>query len=138
MRIIAALAAGAALLASPPAGAQNYAFSSIASSARQVYASCVSISRQQGIADPRMACACVTGYMGGALSDRDYEVAAVLLRVGEMTENGASQQAIEAEIIAFFERGFTEADVQRVSSAFDQISARGDTVCKQFESNAAV
>ncbi len=134
--IIAALAAALATTAS--AYAQNYQLNSVAATARQVYASCLSMSRKEGVADPAAACACVTGYMGGSMSDRDFEVASVLLRVGEMTESGASQASIEAEIMAFFERGYTEDDVNRVAAQVEQISARGDAVCGQFEQPGSV
>jgi hypothetical protein len=140
MRIIA-LAAAAATFASAslaPAGAQTYGNAAVTASARNIYAACAQMSQRSGMGDVRAACACITGYMGGTLSDRDYEVAAILLRVGQMTENGASQDAIDSEIIAFFQRGFTETDVNRVAAAVDQMSARGDAICGQFEQRGSV
>jgi hypothetical protein len=133
------LAALAAALAAPaPATAQTFQFSSVAATAQRVYASCLSVSGRSGVADPRASCACITGYMGASMNDRDFEVAGILLRVGEMTDSGASQQAIEAEIMAFFERGFTEADIARVASTVEQISQRGDAVCGQLERAGSV
>jgi len=130
--LVAAFAAFFA--ASLPAGGQNYDLSSVSAAARQVFASCESLSRREGVAvDVRAACACLTGYVGGIMTDRDFEVAAFLLRVGDMTETGASPASIEAEIMAFFERGYTEDDVQRVAAAVEAASARGDAVCAQFE-----
>jgi hypothetical protein len=138
MRIIALAALAAALTLSTPAVAQNYQLNSVTATARQVFASCVSMSRKEGAANPAAACACVTGYMAGAMNDRDFEVAKTLLRVGEMTENGTSQATIEAEIMAFFERGFTEADVERVAAQVEQMSSRGDAVCGQFDNPGSV
>ncbi|MFZ5618179.1 MAG: hypothetical protein ACOZAA_12765 [Pseudomonadota bacterium] len=138
MRIIATAAVAAFCFFSAPAGAQNYQFSSVTASARQVYASCFTMSKRGGLTDPRASCACITGYMGASMSDRDFEVAGILLRVGEMTETGAAQAAIEAEITAFFERGFTEEDIQRVASTVEQISQRGDSICGQFEQQGSV
>jgi hypothetical protein len=134
---VTALAAISVALSS--AAGQGYDLSSISAVARQVYTSCESISQREGVAiDIRAACACLTGYVGGTMSDRDFEVAAFLLRVGEMTETGVPQAAIEAEIMAFFERGFTEEDVQRVAAAVDAASARGDAICAQFEQSGSV
>jgi hypothetical protein len=138
MRIFVAAAVAAAIAWSAPASAQSNQFSSVTAIAGQVYASCVSASRRAGLYDPRLSCACVTGYMGASMNDRDYEVASVLLRVGEMAETGASQMAIEAEITEFFQRGFTEDDVKRVAATVQQIAARGDAVCSQFESTGSV
>ncbi len=134
--IFAAIAAFLAGLS--PASAQNDLNSIVETSARSIYASCARMSAASGMNDVRAACACITGYMGGALNDRDYEVAATLLRVGEMAETGASQTAIEAEIMAFFERGFTEADVNRVAGLVQQMGVRGDVVCGQFEPRGSV
>lgn len=138
MRIIRLAAFAAALAASAPAQAQNFQFSSVTATAQRIYASCVSMSGRSGVADPRASCACITGYMGASMNDRDFEVAGILLRVGEMTETGASEQAIEAEIVAFFERGFTEADINRVAATVEQISQRGDAICSQFERAGSV
>lgn len=138
MRTFLLAALVAALAASGPAGAQNYQFSSVRETAQRVYASCLSMSGRSGVADPRVSCACITGYMGASMDDRDFEVAGILLRVGEMTETGASQQAIEAEIVAFFQRGYTEADIDRVAATVERIGTRGDTVCSQFEQNGSV
>lgn len=136
VKIMATIAA--AMASAGAAAAQNNQFSAVAETARGVYASCRSLSAREGVADARAACACVTGYMGGMMSDRDFEVAAVLLKVGEMTESGASQAAIEAEIMAFFERGFTESDVQRVSSMVETAGARGDAVCGNLDAQGSV
>lgn len=133
MRMFVAAAIAAALLSSAPASAQYNQLSSVTATASQVFSTCVSMSRRGGVSDPRTSCACITGYMGASMNDRDYEVANVLLRVGEMSETGASQSAIEAEITAFFQRGFTEDDVNRVAATVQQIAARGDAVCSQFE-----
>jgi hypothetical protein len=139
MRKVVVAACAAIVAASFPAAGQNYDLSSVSAAAIQVYASCESMSQRAGIAvDVRAACACLTGYVGGMMSDRDFEVAAFLLRVGEMTETGVPQAAIEAEIMAFFERGFTQADVQRVAAAVDAASARGDAICAQFEQTGSV
>lgn len=138
MRIVLTAAFAAAFLCSAPAGAENYQLSSVSDTARQVYASCMSMTGKKGAANPAVSCACITGYMGASMNDRDFEVASVLLRVGEMTENGTSQATIEAEIMAFFERGFTEDDVNRVAATVDQISTRGDAVCGQFEQLGSV
>lgn len=138
MRFLAFAAIAGALAVSSPASAQNYAYSTVAASAQNIYASCARMSQSKGMADVRAACACITGYMGGAMSDRDFEVAAFLLRVGEMAESGGPEATIQAEIMAFFERGFTESDVQRVASMVDQMSTRGDAVCGQFEQQGSV
>ncbi len=138
MRISAIAALAAAISVSTPAGAQNYALSSLPATARSVYQTCAQLTARAGGVDIRASCACITGYMGGALSERDFEVVAVLLRVGEMTDSGASEASIQAEIMAFFERGFTEQDVQRVAAMIDQITARGDAVCGQFEQQGSV
>ncbi len=138
MRIVMLAALAAALAGQTPAKAQNYQFLSVAATAQRVYASCLSMSGRSGVVDPSASCACITGYMSASMNDRDFEVAGILLRVGEMTESGASQQAIEAEIIAFFDRGFTEADITRVASTVEQISERGDAVCGQFERAGSV
>ena len=128
----------AILMSTATAGAQGYSTSSLPATARSIYQSCAQVAGGSSGADVRASCACITGYMGGAMSDRDFEVVSILLRVGEMTELGASEAAIQAEIMAFFERGFTEADVQRVSAMVDQIGARGDAGCGQFEQKPSV
>lgn len=138
MRLLLFAAASAALLWSSSASAQNYALSSVTESARMVYASCENMSRRAGLADARAACACITGYMGASMTDRDFEIAGFLLRVGEMAETGAGDAAIGAEVMAFFERGFTEQDVERVAATVEQISGRGDAICGQFERSPSV
>jgi len=128
----------AAAIATGSANAQTYASSTLPATARSIYQSCTQVAGGSTGADMRASCACITGYMGGAMSDRDFEVVAVLLRVGEMTESGAPEATIQAEIMAFFERGFTESDVQRVSAMIDAVTARGDAVCGQFEPQGSV
>lgn len=138
MRIIAVAAIAAAVGIISPANAQNYFSSStVVQNARDVYAACARMSTGGGI-DVRASCACITGYMGGAMNDRDFEVAAVLLKIGEMTETGAPQASIDAVIIDFLQRGFTEADVTRVAAMVEQMGARGDAVCGQFEQKGSV
>lgn len=137
MRKIAAATAIAVFIAAAPANAQYFGGSTVVESAREIYQSCSRISADSGMADVRAACACITGYMGGAMNDRDYEVAAILLRIGEMSEAGASDSEIEQEVIALLQRGYSEADVQRVAALVDQIGARGDTVCGQFQGRAS-
>lgn len=130
---LALFAAAAVGLMSTPAFAQNFMPYQVTAIAREVYIACNEVGRREGSLDPRAACACVTGYMAGAMSDRDFEVASVLLKVGEMTERGAAQSEIEAEILDFFQRGYTQDDVNRVAAQVRQIGARGDAVCSQFE-----
>lgn len=138
MRNLTAAAIAAVLATTAIAHAQNNMPPSLTATARNVYQSCARVTAGAGAGDVRASCACLTGYMGGAMSDRDFEVVAILLRVGEMTESGAAESAIQAEIMAFFERGFTEADVQRVAAMVNQISSRGDAVCGQFERQGSV
>ena len=136
MRCLTGAAFAVVMATTGAANAQNYLPSSVTATAREVYQSCTRVTA--GAGDVRASCACLTGYMGGAMTDRDFEVVAILLRVGEMTESGAAEAAIQAEIMAFFERGFTEADVQRVAAMVNQISSRGDAVCGQFEQKGSV
>lgn len=138
MRFLTGAALGAVLLTTVTANAQTYSSTSVTATARNIYQSCASVTGRAGAGDVRASCACITGYMGGAMSDRDFEVVAILLRVGEMTDTGASEAAIQAEIMAFFERGYTEDDVQRVAAMVDQMSTRGDAVCGQFEPQGSV
>lgn len=138
MRFLTGAALAALVMATTTANAENDALSPVTTTARNVYLSCAQVSGRAGGPDVRASCACITGYMGGAMSDRDFEVVAVLLRVGEMTQSGAPEATIQAEIMAFFERGFTEGDVQRVAAMVDQIGARGDAVCGQFEQKGSV
>src|SRR5690606_28186328 len=138
MRIVVLAAAVAAAFAAAPVFAQNYAVGSVAATAQEIYTSCLEVGRDSGAADPSDACACLAGYLAGALSDRDYEVAGVLLKVGQLMNAGASQSQIEAEIVAFLQRGFTEDDVRRVGGAVEAIAARGQSVCGQFEKNSSV
>lgn len=137
MRFIALIAI-AALSFTSLAKAETLQLGAVATSARQIYASCLAVSQREGAANPAAACACITGYMGASMNDRDFEVASTLLRVGEMSENGASQAAIEAEVLAFINRGFTQADIDRVSAAIQEMSERGDAVCGQFDAPGSV
>lgn len=138
MRKMAAATVIAVLIAATPSNAQYSGGSTVVESAREIYQSCSRISAGSGMADIRAACACITGYMGGALNDRDYEVAAILLRIGEMSEAGAPDSAIEQEVIGLLQRGYSQADVQRVAALVEQIGARGDAVCGQFQGRASV
>lgn len=121
-----------------PAFAQNYQFSSVTETARQVYVSCMNVSVSNGVTDPRASCACITGYMAASMNDRDFEVVSILLRVGEMSENGSAKSEIEAEITAFFERGYGKDDIDRVAATVQQIGARGDAICSQFEKTGSI
>ena len=138
MRFVVFVAAAVVVAASTPAGAQNYFASPVTKNARDLYAACASMESRAGISDIRASCACITGYMAGSFNDRDFEIVAVLLRIGEMAETGAPQDAIDAEVIAFLQKGYTEQEIQRVSGVIEQIAARGDAVCGQFEKNGSV
>lgn len=132
MRILTTTAAAAAAIIAAfgsGASAQTADYSNVAQSAGAVFDFCENTSDGQ---DLTAACACFTGYMGGALGDRDYETMAFLLRIGEMTESGAPQADIEKEIFAYFNRGFTQADVERVAGMIEGMVDRGDAVCGQF------
>lgn len=140
MRILTAAAAallGLAIIGAP-ASAQ-YHSSSLATSATEMYRACHAFAkRQPTIATPEQACACMAGYMGGALSDRDYDIASRLARVGLMIENGAPQEQVNAEVAAFYAAGYTTQDSERVSALMGQIADRGDAVCGPFQGEQPV
>jgi hypothetical protein len=97
--------------------------------AQDMYLSCVQAASQQGLANPDGSCACAAGYLGGALSDRDFDIASRLTRMGAMVASGASQAEIEAEVAAFQAAGYTEADASRVTQIAQAHTARGNAIC---------
>ncbi len=131
---IANLTAVLLLGVASPAFAQSSSVR-LGETAREVYSSCLTVGKG---ADLSTACACLTGYLGGVLDDRDLEITAFLLRIGEMADRGVPEADIQSEVYDFFSKGFSEADVQRVAALVEQISARGDIVCGQFEPAASV
>lgn len=138
MRIHCIAATVAALFIGTPASAQYFDSGGVNEAAQRIYRSCVNISETSGMTDIRAACACITGYLGGTFNDRDFEAAAILLRVGELVETGAPQSAIDAEVVSLFQRGYAEQDVQRIAAMIEQASPRGDAVCAQFQQRGSV
>ena len=121
----------AAGVAAAPAHAQQF---DIARAGMQIYESCKAVSSGQIAGDLRTSCACLVGYYGGILSDRDLALADILLRAGVMVERGASQDEITAEIGPDIQAGaYSEADINRVAAVVEQAGPRIDQVCAGFQ-----
>lgn len=78
-------------------------------------------------------CACTAGFIGGVLTEREYDIAARLGRLGMLTQSGASESEIQAERDAFYAAGYTDADVENVLSKLQYHTARGDAICSPYE-----
>lgn len=78
-------------------------------------------------------CACTAGFVGGAMTEREYDIAARLGRIGRLNMSGATQDAINAEVMAFISAGYTEADADAVNSKMQSIAAKGDAICAPYE-----
>ena len=118
-----------------PAQAQQY---DITRAGLQIYRSCTSLGAGQIAGDLKTSCACLVGYYGGIMSDRDLALADILLRAGVLAQRGATQEQIVAEIGADLENGgYTDVDINRVAAAVEQSAARIDLVCAGFQQPGA-
>ncbi|MEO1136155.1 MAG: hypothetical protein AAFW68_06035, partial [Pseudomonadota bacterium] len=82
------------------------------------------------------ACACLAGYLGGSMSNRDFDIIGRLGKIGVMIENGASEAAVEAEVSAFFSSGYTQVDADNASATMNAVAAKGDIICAPFTNQA--
>ncbi|GJL93245.1 hypothetical protein [Hyphococcus sp.] len=78
-------------------------------------------------------CACTAGFVGGAMSEREFDIAARLGRIGQLNMSGATQEAINAEVLAFLNAGYTQADADAVNAKMQSIAAKGDAICAPYE-----
>ncbi len=131
IRIAAALAAGFGAVQFAPAAAQDY--QALQRSSLDLYSTCLSA----GGAEANSAiCACIAGYFGGAMSDREYDIVARLGKIGTLIESGAAQPVINAELVAFFAAGYTQGDADAVSAKMEAVTARGDVICAPYANSA--
>ena len=127
-----------ATLIAPPAFAQNYQYGAVTSAAREIFDSCTDVSGESGFSDPSGACACVTGYLAGVLSDRDYEAMGLIMKIGALGSRNAPQSEIDVVLEEYFSRGFQSADVERLLNMFEDVKTRGGAVCDQFSASSSV
>ena len=83
-------------------------------------------------AEQTSACACTAGYVGGALNDREFDIAARVARIGRLTEQNAPQSQIDAEVSAYYAAGYTEAEAIATAAKLESIASRGDTICAPY------
>jgi len=137
LKSIAAIIAAFGVIMSAPVSAQNNFGSSnyqkLREASIEVYNSCLAV----GGAEANSAiCACVAGYLGGAMNDREYEIMGRLSKIGTLSAEGASEAEIQAEIQAFFAAGFTPAEADAVSAKMNSMTARGDMICAPYATSA--
>jgi hypothetical protein len=113
--------------------AQAQSVADMIDSSFAVYAGCLQSIEDESLSTPDRACACLTGYLGGKMSDREYVVLGYVMRVAVMQENGASELQINAVVQELIADGYTLQEVQSVASLIDQYSARGDAICAPFQ-----
>ncbi len=127
----AAFGALAVMSMSTAAPAQDYQALREASIA--LYNTCLTAA---GAAATSAGCACTAGFLGGALSEREYDIAARLGTIGTLIEGGASDAEVTAEVAAFFAAGYTEADADIVTAKLDVHTARGNAICSPYENRS--
>ena len=100
----------------------------------ELYNTCMATDGSEGA---EAACACVTGYMAGAMTDREFDIVARLGRIGTLIEEGQPENVVQAEIAAFFQAGYTQGEADAVSAKMSAMTARGDAVCAPFGPNVS-
>lgn len=117
------------------ASASAQDFQALRQASIDVYNTCAIASETSNAIDP--TCACIAGYYGGALTDREFEIVGHLGRIGVLVESGASEDAVNAEIGNFFAAGFTQAEADAASAKMNAVTLRGATICSPYEESNA-
>jgi len=130
-KIIATALTAFAAIMSLPAQAQNY--DALRSAAVTIYETCAFASDTTS-----EACACVAGYYGGLMTDRQFDIAARLARIGMIAEGGGSEAAVNTEVQAYLAAGYTVDEGSAVEALLIGDGLRGEVICGAFEGNASV
>ena len=127
IRIAAALLA--AMTFAAPASAQTQDYQALYEASLELYATCLYANGEQS---SDAGCACTTGYIGGVMSDREFDIAARVGRIGRLNEQNAPQSQIDAEVNAYFAAGYTEAEAVAMAAKLEALAARGDAICSPY------
>jgi hypothetical protein len=126
-KIFAAAYAAILLALFAPASAQDT--QSLRDASIEIYNTCLFAAGEYNDA----GCACSAGFIGGAMTEREYDIAARLGKIGRMNMSGATQEAVNAEVLAFLSAGYSQADADAVSTKMQSIAAKGDAICAPYE-----
>lgn len=129
MKIKLAVVASAAISLSFPsfAGAQDA--QALRDASVSLYQVCIVAS---GDAATNAGCACTAGFIGGALTEREYEVVARIGEIGVMSESGASEEEIQAAVDLFFADGYTLEEADAANAKLAIAAAKGDAICAPY------
>lgn len=126
--VVAAAAIGVAAILPVTSFAQNY--QQLRQASIDIYNTCLTA---EGDSASYAGCACLAGFIGGVLTEREYDIAARLVRIGSLVENGASEAMIAEEVNAFARAGYTADDADAVTMKLEQETARGNAICSPYE-----
>lgn len=104
-------------------------------SSEAVYAACNASAAQNTPGfDATQACACVVGYMGASLADRDFVLFGMLSQLGLADANGASMAEKQLMVTNIYAAGFTDQDILAMVEWMESgISYRSDEICAIFQ-----
>lgn len=131
MKIKLAVMASAAICFALPASAQVQNQQTLRDSSVSLYNVCLYSAGELGT---DAACACTAGFIGGVLTEREFDIAARLGRIAVLSETGASDAEIQAEVNNYFAAGYTEADADYVNAKISAAANRGDAICAPYSS----
>lgn len=129
MKPFVAAAAAAFSISMAPAVGQSLGDASV-----RFYNSCMSFAAQTdpGL-DASRTCACGAGFFGGALTDRQVEIASRITMIAAYPEGPAQDAAASAIVQGLIAEGYSQDEIIAVSGMIESLSSRADAVCKRFE-----
>jgi len=85
--------------------------------------------------DSRQVCACIVGYMGASLTDRDYVLFGMLSQVAYLQGSGASQAELQLMSTKIYASGYTDQDILAMINWMQNsgAAARSVEVCAMFQ-----
>ena len=88
--------------------------------------------------DASTGCACLSGYFGGAMTNRQFEVAGRLSEIGAAAERGATSEVNDL-VAAFYAAGYTVEEADEVGAMMSEAFLnRAAAVCSPFDSSNSV
>lgn len=99
-----------------------------------VHAGCVVASREETPNfDATEACACFTGFLGGKLTQRQFDILGYIMDAAVAESSGASDAEIQSIVMEMKSKGYSLEELQEVLSVLDQVTKYGDAVCAPFQ-----
>lgn len=136
--MVSGMIALAAIGSTFPTGAiaQTMYQSPVSRASEAVFDACeASVDEVDTAFESRQVCACIVGYMGASLSDRDYVLFGMLSQVAYLQSTGASQAELQLMSTNIYAAGYTDEDILAMVIWMQNSGAaeRSDEVCAMFQ-----